>query len=68
MFSNRRLASSTLVKDVALLTFVGVRRTARIVRSTPSVARSVARDVRDAWQESAAASPTAAPADPNRPF
>jgi hypothetical protein len=48
---------STLLKDVAYFTFVGIRRAALEVVRTPGYARSVARDVRDAWRESAVPTP-----------
>ncbi len=48
---------STLLKDVARFTFIGVRRAAREVVRTPGYARSVARDVRDAWRESGITTP-----------
>jgi hypothetical protein len=70
MFSTLRChpsASSSLVKQVAFVTFVGVRRAAREVARAPGFARSVATDVRDAWRESATAT-VAPPASDQPPF
>ena len=50
---------TTLLKRCALTTFRGVRSVAAIAESVPSSLQQAARDVADAWRESADPRPNA---------
>ena len=57
LFNSKR--ETTLVKRCALTTFRGVRSVASIAASIPGNLQQAARDVADAWRESADPRPNA---------